>query len=373
MKAIQSEGEYLVHLLYCAVHKTAPEPIPDGLSWENVFDCAVRHEVTAFAFTAVQRLAQKPEPQLLSRWQEKYYQSITRSTTQMRARDQIVAAFRAHGICTMEVQGTVVKRYYPAENLRMMSDIDLIIPPDKLTEASDILREMGYAVEEVFGSEVDAQKGLVFVEVHTSFFSKDKEEFASMREPFSYVTVREDCTVEVPDTVFYLYNMLHCLKHYRYQGMGISRVLDIYYLKKALQDTVDSASIDALLTQYDLKNDLLDLYALADFWFDGIEPQRELSDVAEEILSANRHGTAELELVHQLRRGKEKNGRFVRLRNFCRRIFPTKEYMYFGYPFCARHKLPIVLCWFYRVFSILFSVRKLRRFAAYLRQLAKSK
>ena len=86
---IPCEYEYLLHLLRCAVHGAVPEPIPDGVSFEQVLQYGMKHEVANIAFLAVKKLKTPPDETLLQSWQEQYMRAVKRDALQQKARADI--------------------------------------------------------------------------------------------------------------------------------------------------------------------------------------------------------------------------------------------------------------------------------------------
>ena len=358
----QDEYGYLLHLLSCALHGTVPEDIPEHISAEKVLDYGVLHEVANIAFLAVRKLRTPPEESVLSRWQQEYFKAIKRDALQTAARDTILTALHSRGISTLEVQGTVVKRYYPQRHLRMMSDIDIIIPADKLTEAVRILQDFGYATHFTNDAEVFARKGLLNVELHTEFFPSKSIVRPALREPFSHASPNSDGTEAVTDTVFYLFHLLHTIKHASgCKGVGIRRIIDLYYLESAMEDTADLAYVDSVLKDFGFYEIKKKLCAVKDHWFNDIEPDTDLSAFEREILSAGNHGTSAIFYRNQFKNEKTRGKHFIKLRFLLSFLFPSKEEIYRCYPFCVRHRLPLPLCWVYRGIVSVFSRKNRRR------------
>lgn len=357
MKA-SNEYEYLLHLLRCALEGTVPENIPEGLCMERVLDIGIFHEAANMAFPAVKRLPTQPEKDILDRWQQEYAKAVKRDLTQSRARAEILDALHAHGIYTLELQGTVVKQYYPQRHLRMMSDIDIIIPFEKLDEAEGIMQSLGYATQNPNGIEVDAAKGIIAVELHTEFFDTVSVTRTALSRPYSHAVCGENYTATVSDTVFYLFHLLHTIKHCGQRGSGLRRIIDLYYLEEAMKDRADQEYIDRVLREhgfYEMKKQLL---AVKDHWFRGIEPETDLSELETDILESGNHGTAEKWYTHKFARERAEGKRFVKLRYLLRLVFPKKERIYRSYPFCEKHRLPSVLCWVYRWFASMLNREK---------------
>ena len=345
---IHNEYDYLVHLLDSALHGTTPEELPAGLSFEKVLEYGKTHEVANLAYLAVEKLKTPPDARFSELWRQEYLKAIKRDIAQRRAAEEIRTALHSHSICTLEVQGTVVKKYYPQSHLRMMSDIDFIVPKDSLYEAKSALAELGYTVEDQVGIELDAVKGNVYAEIHTDFFDGSSATSGSLTDAFSYATYGENCTAAVSDTIFYLFHLLHTIKHALQKGTGIRRIVDLYYLEPAMAERVDHAYIDDFLKKYGFYETKLRLLAVKDHWFNGREPNDDLESFEREIFDSGNHGQLDFSYQHKLERYKDKGSRFPKISYLVDYIFPKKEYVYYMYPYCKEHHYPTALCWVYR-------------------------
>lgn len=353
----RNENEYLIHLLNCAIHNTVPQDVPENISLEKVFFIGKAHEVANIAYLAITRVDSPVPDDILKVWKEYYYTAIKRDAAQKKARYDIINALHSHGIYTLEVQGTVVKKYYPQSHLRMMSDLDIIIPRDKLAEAEEIMQSIGYQTEYTYNkTELHAAKDILYIELHTEFFSDDANPivYNVLNNPFSSATLNEDYTATVTDTIFYLFHWLHTIKHAtEFMGVGIRRIIDLYYLENALKDKADFSYIDSILKDNGLYEIKADLLAVKEHWFSGSTPKSDVLVLEKEIFESGNHGTEEIFYRHKFKDEQEKGKHFVKFRFFLAFIFPPKEDIYGAYPFCKEHNYPIALCWIHRwIFSV---------------------
>ena len=362
----QDENDYLIHLLYCAIHDTVPETVPPGISLEKVFEAGKAHEVANIAYRAVLRLPEQPDPALMSRWRDYYYNAVKRDALQTKARRELIEALHSHGIMTLEVQGTVVKLYYPQRHWRMMSDIDVIIPADKLDEAESVVQALGYQpfgfqARNPNGIEIDVVRENIAVELHTEFFDEESVTRSALDQPFSHAICSEDGTAVVSDTVFYLFHWLHTIKHCIYIGVGLRRIIDLYYLENAMKDKADQAVIDDVLKQYGFYETKQALLAVKECWFGNGRPGQVSEALKKDILQAGTHGHTDEYINRSLVREKKEGKRFVLIRYTLSALFLPKQALYKLYPFCERHHYPLVLCWIHRLNCSLFSAKKWKR------------
>lgn len=358
-----NEYKYLIHLLSCALNNEQPEDIPENLSLEKVFEYGKIHEVANIAFLAVKRLKTPPSPELLKEWNEYYWKAIQRDTVQKNTRAEVIDALHSNGIYTLEVQGTVVKKYYPQSHLRMMTDIDIIVPGDKLKELPQIMREIGYTSEFLHNNtEIHSKKNQMLIEFHSEFFDSEQNVYNALNNPFARTTLNGDYIASLSDTDFYLFHLLHTLKHAtEWHGIGIRRIVDLFYLEKVMPEKADYNYIDEVLKANGLYEIKVKLLALKDMWFNSTEPEADLSELEAEILQAGNHGKEDIYYKHKFIKEQSDGKRFVKFKYLLSFLFPNKSLVYAAHPFCEKHHFPAVLCWLFR-FAFLFNPKKLKAF-----------
>ena len=357
--------EYLIHLLYCFVHGVQPEEKPDNISFEAVFEIGKAHEVANIAFLEVSKLKTKPDAELFDRWQTTYFHSVQRDSRQWQEREAILGVLHGEGIRTLEAQGTITKKLYPTTDSRMMSDIDFIIDRGNLEKAQQLMSALGYKIENDKNIEFSAFNAHgMGIEFHTDFFTeymfnKKERYYEALHGAFNFATPSADdgLTFVLDDTYYYLYSLLHIIKHFESAGCGIRRVLDLYYLK-GFEDKIDMGVVNSVLEAGDFKESADLLFELEAFWFEGKSSQRDLSGVIESVITAGNHGNLEQFIQKSIEKEKKEGVRFARIKHFLNFIFPSKDYMYLGSEFCRKHRLPYPLCWLYRFFRTLGHIPK---------------
>lgn len=333
--------EYLIHLIYCAVHDLQPEEKPEHISFENVFLIGKEHEVGNIAFLSVDKLGTKPEPELYNDWQVFYYHSVQRNARQLAEYNAVTKLLTENQIRWTEAQGTITKTLYPFPEWRMMSDMDFLIDEENIDKIRDIMESLGHEVyykESEHEVNVYPEKG-TSIEFHHEFFTEfyegSYERYSgALNSPFAHAVQDENnpCKWVLDMTSYYLYSLLHTIKHYEYAGCGIRRILDLYFLKKALADRIDNEHIDKVLQQYHFTDLAQKLYALEAYWFEGKKPEIDLNEIALDILKSGNHGTSEFYLRNSLRRDADDSMAKAKMRRIKRFLFPPLEQLYEGHP-----------------------------------------
>lgn len=326
---MEREWDYLIHLIRCAIHDIPPEEVPADVDLQRVYECGAYHHVANLAFYSVERLKNPPSDELYNIWQSNRDKALVLDFNQSFAADEIRDAFGNENIQWLELQGTMIKPLYPQPEYRTMSDIDFIVEKENLLRAGEILESLGYSTQLIRNQEIVAfREPNINVEIHSQYFENSIYNNA-MREPIKY-----EWDVET----FYLYNILHIAKHYRYGGCGIRRVLDAYMLNRAYGENVDPMQ---LLEKPEDREFAAELLELANAWFG--EGKSVRSQMAHYILYSGTHGNQYNELQNRLDNQPELGIKYI-----LRRILGNKQAMHISYPILERYKILYPFCWLHR-------------------------
>jgi hypothetical protein len=264
------------------------------------------------------------------------------------AREEILDAFQAAGIRSLEVQGTQIKQFYPQPEYRTMSDIDFIIDRENLPRAYQILEGLGYECEDVEGVEVDAfRPPNINIELHSEYFSKHNDYYDMMRPPFASV----DETGEYDFNEFYIYNILHVAKHYFLKGCGLRRILDVYYLNRHYTPLLNWEYVNSYFEKANIQDFFKKVSALAQYWFGDGECTEDVDRMIQYIMGSGVHGNTRHSLGNHLRDQYGEGVRFFRLKYFWKRLFVSKEVLYTRYPRAKKWKILLPFCWIHRLFT----------------------
>lgn len=351
------EYEYLIHLVKAAIHDTQPAEKPPHLLFEKVYRYGVQHEVANIAFYSVQKLQNKPDEALLSDWEVCCNMAVARDINQNFAREEILTEFERKGIRSLEVQGTIIKQFYPRPEYRTMSDIDFIVDISSLSVARDILEGLGYVCEDVDGVEVDGFRSPnIHIEVHTEYFPTSCQYHSVMRPPFA--TVEETGSYDCNE--FYIYNILHIAKHYFGKGCGVRRVLDVYYFNKRYGELIDCEYVKSVFESAGITEFAQNISLLAECWFGEAKRNAKIDGMEAYMFNAGLHGNEQNQMNNHLKKLYGDGVFLYRLKYCMRRLFAGKETMYVHYPFLERWKILYPFCWFHRLMRMLCSRDKYR-------------
>jgi hypothetical protein len=330
---MEREWDYLLHLIRCAIHDIPPEEVPEGVDLQQVYECGVYHHVANLAFYSVERLKTPPSGELYDIWKVCRDKALVLDLNQCFAAEEIRDAFSSANIRWLEMQGTRIKPFYTQSDWRTMSDIDFIVDSANLKRAGDILRGLGYVCKNVRDKEiVGFRMPNIHVELHVGFFPDNTIYSSVLGDTFS---------AERPIDTFYLYNILHIVKHYLYGGCGIRRVLDLYLLNQAYGECVDRDYVQAVLKRVDAAELVSELMVLANDWFGtGISVKNKMTQY---IFYSGLHGNRLNELENRLKHSDTHGIKYL-----FERFRGNEQAMYIRYPILEKYKILYPFCWLHR-------------------------
>lgn len=372
---ISYDFEYLIHLIYCAIHDLQPEEKPEQISFENVFLLGKEHEVGNIAFLSVEKLKNKPDAELYNEWQVFYYHSVQRDARQLAQYSDLCNLLSENKIRWTEAQGTVTKTYYPTHDSRMMSDIDLIVDVSSLGKIESLMVQRGYEVKKIHENELNVYpENETEIEFHTEYFSEFYKGSllrysGAINSPFDHAVQSEENEYKYvqSDTYYYLYSLLHTIKHFEYAGCGIRRILDLYFVEKALGDKVDRKVINNALEQYGFAENANKLFKVERYWFEGEKPDSDLRETIIDILQSGNHGNSDIKLRNSLRRDADDGMAKAKLRRVKNFLFPSLEELYEGHPDYKEKGYSLFRCRLYRALSHLNPKQILKMFRFFKR------
>ena len=380
---IRYDFEYLIHLIYCAINGLQPEEKPEGIEFSDVFALGKEHEVGNIAFISVEKLTNKPDAGLYNEWKVYYYHSVQRNARQLAEYNELCRLLTENKIRWTEAQGTITKTLYPTPEWRMMSDIDFLVDVESLGRIKELMESLGHKVVESDENELNVYpENATSVEFHTEFFTEfykgSFERYSgAINSPFSHAQPDENNEYKwVLDTThYYLYSLLHVIKHFEYAGCGIRRILDLYILKEKLSDKVDTEYIDGILQKYNFTELAEKLFQLEGYWFEGKTPEIDLAELTEtalDILNSGNHGINDIQLRNSIRRDSTDSATNAKLRKVKSFIFPSLEDLYDGHPEFREKGYSLAKSRLYRALYN-FKPSELKRMLTYFKRIKESK
>lgn len=353
MKKSKSEAAaYLLALLKTALNGGEPPEKPGSVDFAEVFRLAKFHDVANTAFYAVERLKNPPDAALLKEWGEVRDRAIVKDLIQREEFGEISRKFTDAGIRHIPLKGLLLKHDYPQSDLRLMTDLDILIEERDRKRAEEIMLSLGYHTEESDSVEDTYYKEPVMnVELHYSLllegFSGEYQRLFG--DPWENTDGSGEMCGRFRTDYFFAYVLAHAMKHYENSGTGIRSFMDFYVFGRKYPDIVPSAL--ALFREPRIRKLAEDCMRLSSLWFGEERDGGPLAEMEAFVLSSGTYGSFANGTEYRIR----SKGKAAYLREL---IFPPLPMMRNYYPVLRKAPVLLPFCWIARIATRPFRFRK---------------
>ena len=352
----------------------------------RIYYIAKKHNLVSIMAQAMEKLGFESDSDIWKRWLKEKNQLIYKSVLMDVEREAIQDFFEKNNIWYMLLKGMVIRKYYPAPELREMADNDILFDNKYSKEVYEFMTARGYKSD-------DYNKGYhdEYLKPPAYNFEMHRQLVSSKERPKWYEYYKDVKSILIKDTNenretaannesnntsnqfyfsdndFYVYFIVHTYKHFLNSGMGLRTVLDVYLYVSNLQEKLDFDYIEEQLKKLDAYDFEQTFRSIAFKMFDeNLEDRKwwDLFDVKEQemlsyVLEAGTYGNLENSVVHKMGYTKgEKKKTSDKARYIFRRLFPSMDTIEEFFPFFYKHKWAIPFLYIYRIGKIPFTRRK---------------
>ncbi len=268
---------------------------------------------------------------------------------------EIRSLFNENSIDYIVLKGSTLKEFYPSPEMRVMSDIDVLIKLRQYETIKKLLKSNGYEEIKETNHELIWKKDGVFIELHKILMpTKNKDFHAYFGDGWKRAVLKEKNEYTFNNEDMFVYLFTHFAKHYREAGIGITHICDLHlYLKET---DIDEEYADLELKKLGIYDFYINIKKTMDVWF-GEAKDSEITDfITNVIFSSGAYGVYDNFLASTAIREENEYGSYIKGRvfSFLRTLFPTFESMKKRYE--ALGKLPYLLpvFWIIRLSHIFF-------------------
>ena len=380
----------------------------------RIYYIAKKHNLVSIMAQAMEKLGFESDSDIWKRWLKEKNQLIYKSVLMDVEREAIQDFCEKNNIWYMLLKGMVIRKYYPAPELREMADNDILFDNKYSKEVYDFMTARGYKSD-------DYNKGYhdEYLKPPAYNFEMHRQLVSSKERPKWYEYYKDVKSILIndangknqfyfSDNDFYVYFIVHTYKHFLNSGMGLRTVLDVYLYLNNLQDKLDfdyieeqlkkldaydfeqtfrslafkmfgenakegNAAADELQDSFDAKEqDMLRESFDAkkqdklcgsfdakeqDKWWNSFDDKEH--DMLSYILDAGTYGNLENSVAHKMGYTKgEKKKASDKVKYIFRRLFPSMDTIEEFFPFFYKHKWAIPFLYIYRIGKMPFTRRK---------------
>lgn len=362
VKKLDCNEKYLLHLLRSSILNKIPIEKPENVSFEKVFSLGKYHNVANICYYSISKLKNKPDEKLLSAWKEIKEKAVVKNIIQKNELNSILNTFNKNKIFNVVLKGFELKKLYPSEDMRLMTDIDIFIKKSDTQKVCDIMKSLKYKVES-FGKGKDDiyfKPPVMNVEIHNSLFDKTYEEFDKYFQKFNDMKntkIKNLYECIFSDEDFFIFLFIHTVKHYMTSGIGIRTVLDIWLYIQEKRQSLDWNYIFFNLEKLKLKNFYFNFIHLGEVWF-GNEKETDIDvEIGKYIFSSGTYGNSKNNNLNNILNKNNRTflGKIIAIFFLC---FPKLYNMEESYPILKRHPFLLIFCYIHRGIKKIFFDRK---------------
>ena len=247
---MREEIQLLLNLIQDAINQETPKKITyEGLDWQVFEKLVSKNQLKPLLLNPLLLLAHDqcidmPQEQL-KRWKQESFQSTINEYKKQYQLKKIIEAGKREQVQFIVFKGCVLADLYPKYTLRTSCDSDLLVEEKNCKKASKVLMQLNYEIYEQDSKE----KVTVFiepitkhmVELHVSLWEDFEGEKINRLNQMELAKESTLITLHLNNlsvtTLGYeehlIYQMVHIIKHFTLQGIGIRYLVDVtLYIKK---------------------------------------------------------------------------------------------------------------------------------------------
>lgn len=310
---------------------------------------AKKHSVSNLLYAAVKDDGDFPTP-LLDALERELFATAHQQLLQEQAASVLFARLREANIPFLPMKGIVMRPLYPAPELRVSCDVDVLYDKRHRRALDELMRSLGYTCEasDPNHDEYHAPP-CVAVEMHRNLLTDFKTVDAYYADIWSRLVPVGQGEYRMSDEDFYIYMTVHTMKHFIGGGTGLRSVLDVFIYLRA-KPALDRAYLNRELDKLGLRPFHETLEQLAAAWFGGEELSKTLRPISEYILGSGTYGLVSQKTVNAAARTRGGRVGYVFVR-----AFPPYRFMAEKYPSLRRVPILLPFYWIYRLLHTLFA------------------
>ena len=272
-------------------------------------------------------------------------QLISIGESQMLELSRLTHSFEEEGVDYLLLKGCVMKHLYPQQEMRVMSDLDILIRPSQYERIKPIMSRLGFTRGVESDHELHWSKRNIHVELHKRLIpSYNEDYYAYFGDGWMRAKLKQEGShnYRFSDEDELIYLFCHFAKHYRDGGIGIKHLTDLWiYCKNKPQ--LDKGYLLAELDKLGLATFFENVMMTCAVWFDAATPTEMTDFLTNVIINSGAYGNGETKRVSWAVRisRKDSSGKKAQLRWKLEVVFLPYWKMCLKYPILK--KLPVLL------------------------------
>lgn len=333
-----NQTKNFIHLIQGALvcNKIPELESPD---WAQLFYLSKLHNVVSLGYESMKRMPVEggPDQELRKRWKYENDQCTFQCIYQQAALEELKECFEREQIPVILLKGAVLREYYPREDLRTMSDLDILIRKEDIPRIRPLFLRMGYQAKSIDkrNEDIYTRDECVTLEVHRELLWRQD----AWNEYFGHVWERTEKLpgynwVQIMNPKdFYFHLLGHMIQHMHNGGIGIKAFLDIKIFQEQNREKLETNEFQDTLKAFHLERLYENIGKLFQLWEEGqTDPLMEAW--TEFIMNCGAYGEVGNFIITNpaFSDFRENQRKGFRYRYIWRRLFPAYEEMKHMYP-----------------------------------------
>lgn len=323
--------------------------LPDNFDAQAAVKIAKAHQIsTLVCFGA--KTCKLADELAMDRLLVDAYQFTVVSEVQTELVEKLTALFKKENIDYMLLKGASIKSIYPSSEMRVMSDIDILIKPEQYDKISKIMCLLGFKEVTQSDHELVWKNQKLTVELHKRLIpSYNKDFYAYFGDGWALAQKQQASCYKMSAEDEFVFVFTHLAKHYRDAGIGLKHFVDVFLL---LENTkLNKEYVLDALKKLKLDEFYINVIKTLNAWFNGGQEDEITTLITKTVFSGGAYGKGENNILSQAVKADKKGFKIKKVLSLM--FLPLKKMQK---RYACLNKLPILLpvFWVVRWFKILF-------------------
>ncbi len=305
------------------------------------------HNVAHIVSNALQKLTLEGGADQLEALLQRQMRAVYHLEQMKYAYSQICQVLSREQISFIPLKGSVLRHYYPKEDMRTSCDIDILIPEERLDAAVAALVQAGYQAGKQDYHDISLfSPAKVHLELHFSVLEKSEKLDQVLKDAWKYAIPVKGAEYKFSDEFFAFQMFAHMAYHFLGGGCGVRALMDIWVMKHKMGLTFETGR--ELLKKAGIYHFAAEISRLSDACFSGGESTESMDQMLSYILSGGVFGNRKNRLA-VIKTENTSTGKYV-----LKRLFLPLSDMKISYPILRKAPVFLPFCWIARWLRMLF-------------------
>lgn len=337
---MEKEAKMLLKIIKSFLSETETT-IEKEIDEEKLYQLAKAHSVSNFLQKWAQRNSQSQT--IKEKINQDYTNQIVKDTNQNIEVEKLLHRLEQNNIKTLLVKGVIMKDLYPQNYMRQMCDIDILVEDNDFKKVAKIIREMGFY--KLYNHEkhlVLTKPPFMIIELHRKLIlQKDIIGYEYFKNiwPLCMPYKNNQNIYQLDRTHAYVFCILHLLTHFKFTGIKIKDILDVYLYQETYKQDLNPEKLNQIFQDLGISDFAQNIKEIAYKWF-GEQELDEFDEIEKFILKGI---SSKNRVNYSIGKNEGKIKFLITL------LFPNKEIMQEKYPILKKNPLLLPIMWITRI------------------------